>query len=499
MTFSSRQNMDETHTAQPLSEPPTAREYEQLQGKTGRQALYRPDRFTLRDLVEHPERFTLQVEDRTVHPRNFSLSGLSFRDRQGGAWEVGKMVTYSMELCGERVLEGEARVARLEDAGRHVEVGLTSAVMVDYESLRGAERDQAWRDGLRREQRIFGDPLPSAYRQAVLELSGFCQFYKNLLGRRELESQGDSLGIAQEAFASMQRGWLELSRKAADCAVEFLDDPEVHREARLVSEALVTPYLVEAPVLRRAYEKPLGYPGDYVVMQHYFDNGFEGDKAFGMVFHKITNEHPLSAGVRTRSEWMAALIRERAKRTNGSGPLRVLSLGCGIGAEVGLVHSGPGAVTLPVRWTLIDQEDHALSLAYRQARKISDNGAPAPQVSCVNVSFSRLFSGEVAPGTWGQQDVIFAMGLFDYLREPGASMLIAGLYSLLRDGGVVVIGNAAKPNSHFWEPELALRWSLLYRDREEMEGLGACLPSSATVHVEVESMGAYHILSCQKP
>jgi len=119
-------------------------------------------------------------------------------------------------------------------------------------------------------------------------------------------------------------------------------------------------------------------------------------------------------------------------------------------------------------------------------------------VTCVNVSFSQLFGGEVAPDTWGHHDVIFAMGLFDYLREPGASMLVAGLYSLLREGGVLAIGNAAKPNSHFWEPELALRWSLLYRDEEEMERLGASLPSQAIVRVEVEPMGAYHILTCQR-
>lgn len=499
MTSPSRGSFDRPNTAEPLSEPPAAREYEQLEGKTGRQALYRPDRFTLRDLVEYPERFTLQVDGRTVQSRNFSLSGLSFRDRCDATWEVGETVSYSVDLTGIPVLKGEAMIARVAEKGRHVEVGLNSSAMVDYESLRTAESDDLWRDALRREHALFKDALPSGYRQGVLELAGFCQFYKNLLGRRERLDPGNAVEVAKEAFPSMQRGWLELSSRAARCALEFLDDREVLEEARLVSEALVTPYLVEAPVLRRAFEKPLGYPGDYVVMQHYFDNAFEGHSAFGMVFNKITAEHPLSAGVRTRSEWMAGLIRERAKRTNGSGPLRVLSLGSGIGAEIGLVHSEHDAERLPVRWTLIDQEDRALALAYRNARKISQGGAPPPEMTCVNVSFSKLFTGEVAPDTWGQQDVIFAMGLFDYLREPVASMLIAGLYSLLREGGTVVIGNASKPNLHFWEPELALRWSLLYRDRQEMERLGAYLPSQAAVRVEVEPMGAYHILTCQKP
>jgi len=403
-----------------------------------------------------------------------------------------------MELGGVQVLGGDANVARVQNMGRHVEVGLTSLAIVDYESLRSVEREQMWQDALRREHHIFRDALPSAYRQAVLELAGFCQFYKTLLDRREHQNPGHTLEIAKEAFPAMQRGWIELSSRAADCAVEFLDDRETLEEARLVSEALVTPYLLEAPVLRRAYEKPLGYAGDYVVMQHYFANSFEGANSFGMVFHKITNEHPLSAGVRTRSEWIAELIRERAKRANGSGPLRVLSLGSGIGAEVGLVHLGADAESVPVRWTLIDQEDQALALAYRNARKIHANGVPAPAVTCVNVSFSQLFGGEIAPDTWGRQDVIFALGLFDYLPESSASALIAGLYSLLREGGVVVIGNAAKPNSHFWEPELALRWSLLYRDREEMVRLGASLPSQAVLHVEAEPLGAYRILTCQR-
>jgi hypothetical protein len=42
--------------------------------------------------VEHPGRFTLRVDGRAVQPRNFSLSGLSFRDRQGAALEEGGTV-----------------------------------------------------------------------------------------------------------------------------------------------------------------------------------------------------------------------------------------------------------------------------------------------------------------------------------------------------------------------------------------------------------------------
>lgn len=479
----------------PLSDPPNPRDYEQLKGKIGREALYRPDRFLLRDLVNRPDLFVLEVEGRPVLPRNFSLSGLSFRDPKKASWPLGETVRYCIRFEDNPLLTGDAKIARAETRARYTEVGLESASVVDYDQLRLAEKEAEWRDVCRRGPRLFADRVPEAYRRALLEASAYCQFWQNELGKRE-QHQGEQRALAEEAYATMRGDWMTLSQQAARTAADFVDDPETLREARLMTESLVTQHLVEAPVLRRAYEKPRGYAGDYVVMQYYFDNDFVGATAFGMVFHKITNEHPLSAGVRTRSRAVATQIAERSSGRGHLDPLRVLSLGCGIGAEVGLVHSASSSA---VAWTLIDQEDEALALAYRNARSLDPSGAQGPQISCVNVSFSQLFRGEVSPEAWGEQDIVFALGLFDYLPTPGAQLLLYALYERLRPGGTVFIGNAAGPNEHFWEPELALRWSLIYRDRKEMDALGSALPSSARTELELEPEGAYHILACHKP
>lgn len=480
----------------PVSEPPAAAEYEQLKGKTGRQALYRPDRFLLRDLVDRPERFLLEVEGRPVLPRNFSLSGLSFRDPMKASWPVGDTVRYCIRFENEALLTGDAKVARISERSRYIEVGLESVSVLDYDALRIADKEAQWRNALARGPGLFPDSVPDDYRRAVLEIGAFCQFYGNQLGKRERHHPGDKRAIAEEAYSAMRGNWIELSRQAARTAAPFLGDEDTLREARIVTENVVTQHLIEAPVLRRAYEKPCGYPGDYEVMQHYFDNDFVGDTAFGMVFHKLTNEHPLSAGVRTRSAHVATEIAKRSAGRGHQEPLRVLSLGCGIAAEVGFVH---GANTSAISWTLIDQEDEALARAYRNARTLAPPGGRGPEVSCVNVSFSQLFRGQVSPDAWGEHDIVFALGLFDYLPARTATLLLAGLYAKVRPGGTVFIANAAGPNEHFWEPELALRWSLIYRDRGEMNALGAALPDSAQTELELESEGAYHILTCHKP
>lgn len=488
-------------TAAILSEPTATKEYEELDGKAGVNALYRPDRYRLRDLVENPKLFTLHVNERVVRPRNFSITGLSFEDEARTEWPIGTNARYVFALGGKPILEGDATVARVgfvdTEASRAIEVGLIATEMLDYESLRTAEQNHLWEQGLQRQRCVFRDSVPSAYREAILELGAFCQYYKNLLGRREIQHPGDSLAIAHETVPVIEPGWNQHLRNAATTAREFLKDRRTLDEARLMTEALVTAYMVEAPALRRAFTKPLGYPGDYALMQYYYDNGFEGDSAFGLALHKIGNAHPLAVGVRTRSQWVAEHIRERAAQQTSATPLHVLSLGCGVGAEVAMVQSSTAGPSVPIEWLLIDQEDEALAVAYRNARALPLR--ESSRVRCVNVSFSALLGGEVASTGWGRQDVIFAMGLFDYLPRRSASRLLDGLYSLLRPGGSVVIGNAAAGNAHFWAPELALRWSLLYRDEEEMGALTRTLPASARVRLEGEPAGAYHILVCEKP
>lgn len=494
-----REHETSKEAATPLSEPPAPREYEQLKGKTGRQTLHRPDRFSLRDLVEVPTRFALDVGGTPVRPVNFSLSGISFRDRRKDVWEEGAETHYRVRLMDETVLEGSAVVARVTPTAKYVEVGLSSASAVDYEALRSAERNYTWNEGLSRPPRILKGAVPDDYRNAVLELSGFCQYYRGLLGKREIHNAGDRLEIAREAFDAMLPGWQELRGVASRAAQPFLADTELLKSGRAVAEALVTPYLVEAPVLRQTFDKPFGYPGDFVLMQYYLDNAFVGDSAFGMVFHKITCEHPLAVGVRTRARWVAERIAERARQVNGCGPVRVLSLGCGVAAEVAMVHGELGVPTSAVQWTLIDQEDRALTAAHRNARACVPEGGSPPNIKCLNVSFSRLFRGEEDTSLWGPQDVVFAMGLFDYLPAVGAQMLLAAMYGLVQPGGSIYIGNASGPNDYFWELELALRWTLLYREEGEMGGLAAGLPADADVRIEREPTGAYHILSCQKP
>jgi SAM-dependent methyltransferase len=251
-------------------------------------------------------------------------------------------------------------------------------------------------------------------------------------------------------------------------------------------------------MVQRSYEKPLGYPGDYQVMLYYYENAFEGGSLFAKVFHKFFVEHPLSHGVVTRSGYVVDLIRNEIETNAASeaDPYRILSIGCGPAHEANLMYSRP--VSSPLEWLLIDQEEEALDVAFKNAKKNIAEANRPDTCRLFNTSFTKLINSpsDVLPDK--PQDFIFCTGLFDYLRLEKAKTLVAALYDWLTPGGMIAIGNALLPNTHFWSPEFVLDWSLIYRSKADVAEFASRLPPCASFEVTTEPGGAYHFLLVRK-
>jgi extracellular factor (EF) 3-hydroxypalmitic acid methyl ester biosynthesis protein len=272
--------------------------------------------------------------------------------------------------------------------------------------------------------------------------------------------------------------------------------------AKQYTETILTSLLLDAPIMRRAYTKPLGYPGDYQVMLYYYNNTFEGDSLFGRIFHKLGVEHPLSNGVRTRKDFIVDIMeREHQRILAASGEravYRVASLGCGPAREVSDYVARKGGWPGQVVWTLIDQEEEALSVAFAATKSALSRCGGNGRLQCLNVSFAQLLTGAPAVPIADRQHLFFATGLIDYLRESVAQTLLQHLYDDLEEGGLLAIGNAIAPTEEFWSPEFVLDWTLLYRTRDEMLRLATRLPASAEVEVVVEPGRAYYFLLVRK-
>ena len=489
-----------------------ARSYESLMGALGRSVYYRPERQRVRELLSRDANPELLVNGSHYPLFDVSMNGVSFLSNGGQhEWIVGEEIDLVLVLHEEEVYKGKARIARSEvGPGKQTRIGLGLATgFLDLPEL-------TRRDGEKRLERDLAEGpdgrfslVPEQYKAEVGRIARFLAFYQRSLSRHEkldtlLGNQKlSSVELAKRTLDAIRGRWWEMQISASRSALECLQSAEVLRAAKEYTETVVTPLVLESPIGFRAYTKPLGYPGDFQVMQYYYNDAFEGETAFGKVIHKFfVGDFPLGVGVRTRKELIVRMMEEEHKRVvalrGQDASFRAVSLGCGPAAEVsGFIDKNapwPGKMV----WTLVDQEEEALSVAYRDVRSKMSSADCDGQLDLLNLSFAQMLTDGLPMREAESQDFIFATGLFDYIREKRAQTLLRSLFELVSPGGLLAVGNAVAPNEYFWATEFLVDWTLLFRTREEMKRLAASLPQTAETDVVADSSGAYYFLVIRK-
>ena len=85
----------------------------------------------------------------------------------------------------------------------------------------------------------------------------------------------------------------------------------------------------------------------------------------------------------------------------------------------------------------------------------------------------------------GQFDLIYSLGLFDYLPQRLGQRIVARLFDMLRPGGRVVVANFLPSVRDIGYMEAFMDWNLIYRTRQEMIDLIDELPQSKIKNVQL--------------
>jgi len=482
--------------------------YSELQGAFGREALYRPKRYRAKDLLSPLANPRLRVGESDYPLVDISTNGAALllaSDGEAG-WSAGDELDAGLVVHGHELQRLRARVVRWEPSARGLRVGLSlTNGFIDLDAVRRLDAHKHLDHQLATGPLARGALVPAEFRAAVSEAVHLVQYYRRCLEPHEAEARarGEEAvrELAQKTHSGLGSIYAELRERASEAALGFLGDAKVMQAAKLYTETVLTPLLLSSPMIERAYRKPLGYPGDYQVMLYYYANEFEGGSAFAKVFHKLFVEHPLSAGVCTRKDYVVGWMERelaRVRATSKEVDFAVTSLGCGPAKEVSDFADTRSPWEGRIRWRLIDQEERTLQVAYEGAQRSLASCGSQGSIECLNLAFGQLLKNPALLERGGAQHFIYSTGLFDYLPVRTAQQLIAALYSCLAPGGRMLIGSAKGPNRYFFCPEFVLDWSLIYRSRDEMLALTQGLPPDAHVEVELEPGGAYWFLQIRK-
>lgn len=208
------------------------------------------------------------------------------------------------------------------------------------------------------------------------------------------------------------------------------DDPECLKQVQSRFRESIRPWFDQSWFMERAHSKPRGYPGDYVLLSAIYDN-VPKSRGIGGLLDLFFLDQTLAHGVRTRLAGVRRFLTSEVLRRQS--PLSILNVACGPAREYADGFSCNGT---PVHLTCVDMDEQALEFVREQV-------AAQPNVEvdfeCVCYNALRMASSKSTVAKFGRPDVIYSVGLCDYIPDDFMIRILRGWREALADGGVVYV------------------------------------------------------------
>ena len=420
-------------------------------------------------------------------------------------------------MLGQRtVYSGRALVSNLVNIGTLLvcEVKLEESGLSITPLSASLETDTALRDSFadflaqwQTDYRVRAD-----FKDVMGDMQGFLNDLRLWLEQVELE-------IRSSPSASRQQLEQKVIDELADPIVRAIDS-FIERFERIASELKTElqpihraylrrqlhPLVLCSPFAYRAFYKPMGYAGDYELVDMMMRSPGEGSTLFAKVLNVwLLGQAPARAH-RNRVQYLTRKLIEEAARIRSRGRrLRVYDLGCGPAAEIQKFLTEQPVCDM-AQFTLLDFNEETLAHAQTTLEGLKRAHGRLTSLQFIKRSVQQLLkeAARSVPRTPNNEyDFIYCAGLFDYLSAAVCKRLMNVFYEMLAPGGLLVATNvcdAMNESRPFrYSMEYLLDWHLIYRNGPEIAALApeAAPPDACTVLAEESSVNIF--IEVRKP
>jgi extracellular factor (EF) 3-hydroxypalmitic acid methyl ester biosynthesis protein len=267
------------------------RSYEELRGAEGKRVYYRAERYKARDLFKRlvPE---VRLDSTSYSLCDVSMNGLAAYAARGAnhVHEAGERLPVRLDLRGMALHEGIGEVSRVEPTPLGTKVGIRlldqclniGQLVTRYQEIvvRG-ELDELIDDG--------ETAVAPEYRQFCADVLYLLRTYRAALDR--FAQTNPQPAAAAEMLAACEERilprWRTLWRRGNELVLPIMGDPAALRATKQFTEFVLTPEIMAGAIWKRSYEKPLGYPGDFQVMNMVYAWQREGSGLYDQLMHRI--------------------------------------------------------------------------------------------------------------------------------------------------------------------------------------------------------------------
>ena len=436
---------------------------------------------------------TLTMESKKYSIVDFSEFGIGFISKI--PFEIDQKISAEIELQGKKFGPYDFSVSRIEDTcseNKIVGISILKDCSIPVSSISGISMAEA----------IISESLSSASvidPQFEIQVNKLKESFSNIFNKikgiedqhyieSDLEKTKDFEDNFTDHIAQRLSGFLPSELKKLYTSIKQMPEEKREFHKNYFREELGE-FFFSSPFSKRSFNKPLGYAGDYQMMQIIYNSDqIEGDLVT-QCLQKLYLSHPNAKAVRNRRVLMKEKILEAAGKND---ECFVLSVACGPAREIAdLVESQDQSVLDKLRIFLLDQDENALEQAQRNiymAQRLNDKSV---QVNFLNKNIKDILTDSLVSANF---NLIYSAGLFDYFNDKSATAFAKSLYEYLAPNGRLVIGNFKSVEENQALMELVLDWYLIYRSPDDMKRIFEGFSDSLELEQEKEGINLFAVI-----
>lgn len=351
--------------------------------------------------------------------------------------------------------------------------------------------------------------IESSFKIVVADTQSLLQGLHRWLEQVELSIKSGTGATVKEAEAELFAQLEEvLTPEVKSCLLQFEDvakniPPTIAPIHRAYARKQLHPIMLCAPFVFRTFSKPLGYAGDYEMVNMMLRSPFEGSSLFAKVLNYTFLQAPPAAAHRHRIDYLVDMISGETVRNTRNGKMtEIFNLGCGPAKEIQELVSGHDLIDR-CRLTLVDFNDQTLEYTGRILDTLKMNHRRSVSINMKKYSVNNILrmalSSRENDFTSEGFSIVYCAGLFDYLSDKICQRLIQFFYQILEPGGLMVFTNVEKSNPIRYWMEYIVEWHLIYRDAEDLKKLVPANMPADSIEVKMDDTGVNIYLELRKP
>jgi extracellular factor (EF) 3-hydroxypalmitic acid methyl ester biosynthesis protein len=220
----------------------------------------------------------------------------------------------------------------------------------------------------------------------------------------------------------------------------------------------LAPIYKESGVWYHSLSKPFGYPGDFAVLEHVYDQKVHKitQSSMGGLIDLWGISRSLPTAVAERKDLLRNYLENQARLDLQDN--RVLSIGCGAAREVRELHP---QLLEKLKITLLDSDERSIDYALS---RLKDN----PVQTAIEKVIANGVSDDLEAVLHGQQyDLVYSFGVLDYLPEKYAVRLIENMKKTVKPDGKILFCIKDCTKFDAWFYDWFYDWRFVDRTRKD--------------------------------